>query len=59
METDFEGDLNPQFEEGIQKAEWVERAAIPSLYLKMLMRILNFYGRNRVYNRTESGTIEE
>ena len=32
METDFQGDLNPQQEEGIQKAEWVERAAIPSLF---------------------------
>ena len=32
METDFEGDLNPQQEEGIQKVEWVEREDIPSLF---------------------------
>ena len=32
METDFQGNLNPQQEEGIQKAEWVEREAIPSLF---------------------------
>lgn len=32
METDFEGVLNPQQEEGIQKAVWVEREVIPSLF---------------------------
>jgi hypothetical protein len=32
METDFQGDLNPQKEEGIQKVEWLERATIPSLF---------------------------
>ena len=39
METDFQGELNPQEEEGIQKAEWVKREAIPALFENAYLNI--------------------
>ena len=39
METDFQGELNPQEEEGIQKAEWIEREAIPALFENAYLNI--------------------
>lgn len=32
METDFEGALQPQEEEGIQKAEWIDKKDVPDLF---------------------------